>query len=201
MSNIKDIGDRLKGMARRMARPEGNPSEESKSEKSPDEMIKSFLKDTQRWEVAYSASDLFATVARYAKKAGLTTIYYSLLIYEALISDRISGLEKTLAMAALGYFISPLDIISDFLPGGLFDDTVILFYGIDKISEAIDAETENRARIQLSKWFSDSEIIELSKADVENALKLKDMFKTPIKMFAAPVKILKGSGKVIKLLK
>lgn len=187
MINLKDIRNKMVGNFQGKDSLEENPTEKNKSAKSPEEIINSFLEDTPKWEAAYSSQELFATISRFAKKAGVTTIYYALLLFQAIMSDKISSFEKTLAIAALGYFISPLDIIPDFLPGGLFDDSVILFYGIDKLSEAIDSESEYKAREQLSEWFCDSEIIEISKDDIRILLKIKDLL-NPIK---APIKILK----------
>lgn len=185
MSKIKDISDKLmRKFGKKDSSSEEKQLEETANKKSVDEIINSFLEDIRKWEGAYSSEGLFATITKYAKKAGITTVYYALLLYYSILSDRITGTEKALALAALGYFISPLDIIPDFLPGGLFDDTVILLYGIDKLGEAIDHEIERRAKDQLDRWFNDAEIIEISKEDMKKVLDIKTMITSPVKFIS-----------------
>lgn len=150
--------------------------------KNPEQVVTSFLKNESKWEAAYNPTKLLDIITHYAKKAGITTIFYALLLYQALKSDKISGMDKTLALAALGYFISPLDLIPDWIPSGLFDDTVILFYAIDKLGEAIDSETKAMAKNMLGRWFNDSEIFEISKNKLSIANNLKKSLKKPLKL-------------------
>lgn len=181
---LKDLSDRLSGKIKKKDFFKEKQSVETAETKSSEDIIRSFLKDTEKWEGAYSSDGLFATITHYAKKAGITTVYYSLLLYYSIVSDKITGIDKALAIAALGYFISPLDFISDFLPGGLFDDTIILFYGINKLGEAIDHTTENQAKDQLNTWFNDADIIEISKEDMKRMLDIKNLIKSPTKTIA-----------------
>ncbi len=180
---LKNLKNKLSWSSKKTESTEEKTTEEqSVQTKSAEEIIKSFLEDTKKWEVAYSPKNLFETITHYAKKAGITTVYYALLLYQSILSNKISGIDKALAIAALGYFISPMDIIPDFLPGGLFDDSMILFYGIDKLGKAIDTEEETKAKKQLDEWFSDTEIIEISKKNVRDALKIKNALKYPGKI-------------------
>ncbi len=148
----------------------------------PDKVVESFADNENRWTKAYSAKGLIEKITRNAKKVGATSVYYALLLYYSLRSERISLVDKALVIAALGYFIAPVDFIPDLAPFGLLDDTSVLLYALGKIGKAIDAETEDMAKEKLKTWFNDSEIFELSKEDVSNTLRLKNSVKTPLKL-------------------
>lgn len=111
----------------------------------------------------YNESDLMGKIGSVAKKAGVSTVYYCLLLYYALRSDKVPASKKVLVAAALGYLISPLDLIPDFVPGGLVDDGAILMYVLSNVSSSIDEDVMRQARAKLSDWFGDSEVIELPK--------------------------------------
>ncbi len=42
-------------------------------------------------------------------------------------------------LAALGYFVAPLDMIPDFILGGLVDDTAVVLYVVRQIQKDLDA--------------------------------------------------------------
>lgn len=111
----------------------------------------------------YNQSDLISKIGSVAKKVGVSTVYYCLLLYYALLNDKVPASKKVLVTAALGYLISPLDFIPDFLPGGLIDDGTILMFVLSNVSSSIDDEVIQQARVRLSDWFGESEIIELPK--------------------------------------
>ena len=65
-------------------------------------------------------------------------------------------------VAALGYFIMPVDIIADILPGGFVDDAGVLVYAAKLIWDNITPETHEKARAQLSKWFGEIDPADLT---------------------------------------
>ena len=70
-------------------------------------------------------------------------------------------------IGALGYMISPLDVIPDAIPiAGLTDDLAVLLFVLKKVWTDIDPEIQQKAKERLSKWFDDDEIDEI-----------KDLFK------------------------
>jgi len=85
----------------------------------------------------------------------------ALILYYTLQSDKVSKADKAIIIGALGYMISPLDVIPDAIPiAGLTDDLAVLIYVLKKVWTGIDPEILQRAKERLSKWFDEDEIIE-----------------------------------------
>ena len=61
-------------------------------------------------------------------------VYTALILYYTLESDKVSLKDKALIVGALGYLISPLDVISDAIPiAGLGDDLAVLLFVLKKV--------------------------------------------------------------------
>lgn len=112
----------------------------------------------------FSESDLMKKITSVSKKAGVTTVYYALLLYYALMSDSIPMSKRVMVIAALGYFISPLDFIPDFILGGLLDDTSVLMFAIHSILPYVTEDVKARAKAKLYDWFGEKEV---SKVDLD----------------------------------
>ena len=145
--------------------PSGPPIPE-KSEKSgvKDLMGKSidFFKDRlDDFKAKYDSSDLMKKIVSVAKAAGASTVYHALLLYYALINDKMPASKKIIVIAALGYFISPLDFIPDFILMGLLDDSSILLYVIHQILPYVDEGVKVRALSKLKDWFGTTDIVSL----------------------------------------
>ena len=85
--------------------------------------------DLNKYKNEYDEQTLMSKISRFAKKAGLNTIYYVLLLYNLLLSDMSSIADKAVIIGALGYFICPLDIVPDLMIGtGFLDDAAVLGY-------------------------------------------------------------------------
>ena len=89
-------------------------------------------------------------------------IYAALVLYYTLQSDKISVKDKAIIVGALGYLISPLDVIPDAIPiAGLGDDLAVLIYVLNKVWGNVSDEIKNKAKDKLSKWFDEDEIAEI----------------------------------------
>lgn len=62
----------------------------------------------------YSPDNLLKKVTKVAKSAGVKVVYGVLLLYYALIDNRVPLKDKAIVIGALGYFILPFDFIPDF---------------------------------------------------------------------------------------
>ena len=73
-----------------------------------------------------------------------------------------SKADKAIIIGALGYMISPLDVIPDAIPiAGLTDDLAVLLYVLKKVWTGIDPEIVEQAKSKLSRWFDEEEIEEI----------------------------------------
>ena len=112
------------------------------------------LVEVQKYENQYSEEKFWDKVAKVAKKAGIKVIYAALLLYYALQSSAVSAKEKAMIIGALGYFILPVDIVNDLIPGvGYLDDTAILVAVVKLLIDAINQDVTCQAKAKLSQWF------------------------------------------------
>jgi uncharacterized membrane protein YkvA (DUF1232 family) len=98
-----------------------------------------------------------------AKRAGAKLVYASLILFYTLQSDKISMKDKAVIIGALGYLISPLDVMPDAIPiVGLSDDLAVLIYVLKMVWTDIDPEVKERAKAKLNEWFDEDEIGEIN---------------------------------------
>ena len=110
----------------------------------------------------FSQSEFVEKIARIAKRAGSKLVYAALILFYTLQSDKVSAKDKAMIIGALGYMISPLDVIPDAIPiVGLTDDMAVLLYVLKKIWNDVDPTVSARAKEKLAKWFDEEEISEI----------------------------------------
>ena len=111
----------------------------------------------------FSQTDFVEKIARIAKRAGAKLVYAALILYYTLQSDKISKTNKAMIIGALGYMISPLDVVPDAIPiAGLSDDLAVLLFVLKKVWTDIDPDIQLKAKERLKKWFDDDEIGEIN---------------------------------------
>ena len=126
------------------------------------------LPDFMKYSGKFSANDFVEKISRIAKRAGAKLVYAALLLYYTLQSDKVSTADKAIIIGALGYLISPLDVIPDAIPiAGLTDDLAVLIYALKKVWDSVDAPIQQKAKAKLSKWFDEDEI-----KDIDNLFSL-----------------------------
>ena len=120
------------------------------------------LPDFMKYSNKFTQKDFVEKISRIAKRAGSKLVYAALILYYTLQSDKVSKADKAIIIGALGYMISPLDVIPDAIPiAGLTDDLAVLLYVLKKVWTGIDPEIIAKAREKLSKWFDEEEINEI----------------------------------------
>lgn len=125
------------------------------------EKTKTDLPDFMSYKDKFTQNGFIDKVSRIAKRAGAKLVYAALILYYTLQSDKVSVKDKTLIIGALGYLISPLDIMPDAIPiVGLGDDLSVLIYVLHKVWGDVSNEIKEKAHEKLSKWFDDEEIKE-----------------------------------------
>lgn len=112
-------------------------------------------KKLPKYESNYSPSKLFDKISKVAKKAGIKTVYAAMILYYALMDDKVPMKDKAIVVGALGYFILPFDLIPDFLlPIGYGDDAAALIYAVKIVWDNITPEVKNQAKNKLKEWFT-----------------------------------------------
>ena len=120
------------------------------------------LPDFMSYANRFSASDFIDKISRIAKRAGAKLVYAALILFYTLQSDKISTKDKAIIIGALGYMISPIDVIPDAIPiAGLTDDMAVLIYVLKKVWVDVDPAVKDKAKQRLSKWFDEEEITEI----------------------------------------
>lgn len=101
----------------------------------------------------YDENKLWDKVKSVAKKAGIKVIYYVLVLFYAMKSENVTMAEKALIIAALGYFILPLDMIPDFIPIAGYGDDAAVLCGLIQKFDCIDERVKAQAKSRLKEWF------------------------------------------------
>lgn len=117
------------------------------------------LPDFMKYKDTFSTNGFVEKISRIAKRAGVKLVYAALLLYYTLENDKVSIKDKAIIIGALGYLISPLDVVPDAIPiAGLGDDLAVLIYVLHKVWGDVSEEVKNKARAKLSVWFDTDEI-------------------------------------------
>ena len=120
------------------------------------------LPDFMQYKDKFTKSGFLRKISGIAKRAGAKIVYSALILYYTLESDQISLKDKAIIVGALGYLISPLDVIPDAIPiAGLTDDFAVLIYVLKKVWGDVSDEVKDKAKEKLTKWFDDDEIGEI----------------------------------------
>ena len=92
------------------------------------------LPDFMNYKNRFSPGGFVEKISRIAKRAGVKLVYAALILYYTLESDQVSLKDKATIIGALGYLISPLDVVPDAIPiAGLSDDLAVLIYVLNRI--------------------------------------------------------------------
>lgn len=120
------------------------------------------IPDFMKYQDKFSDNKFIAKITKIAKYAGSKVVYAALVLYYTLKSNSVPLKEKAIIIGALGYFISPIDVIPDAIPiAGLSDDLAVLLYVLDKIWIHVPSDVKSEAHEKLHKWFDDDEIKEV----------------------------------------
>lgn len=121
-----------------------------------------FNSNIEKFKKSYSENKFFKKIIDVAKKAGAKVVYSAFRIFYTLTLGNLSVSDKLIVTAALGYFITPIDLIPDFMSVvGLTDDFIVLTYVNSKIEDYITPEIDLMAREQVIKYFGQVNFEEL----------------------------------------
>ena len=125
--------------------------------------MKENLKKYQRY---FSEGKFWKKLKQYAKQAGISTVYMALLLYYAYSRKDTPGWAKGRILGTLGYFLLPLDILSDLWPViGYTDDVFILSVCLGTVAAFINEDVKDSAKSKLKDWFGDYDESELDEVE------------------------------------
>ncbi|MCH4147232.1 MAG: DUF1232 domain-containing protein [Prevotella sp.] len=117
------------------------------------------LPDFMKYKDKFSQKGFVDKIQRVAKRAGAKLVYAALILFYTLESDKVSIKDKAIIIGALGYLISPLDMVPDAIPlAGLSDDIAVLIYVLHKVWADVSDEVKAKAKAKLSLWFDEDEM-------------------------------------------
>lgn len=120
--------------------------------KAPKANTPILLSDLLMYSHYYKENRFFSSLKKAARKVGKEATMKLLLLYYLFKSDKVSNYSKLLLLASLGYFISPIDLIPDFLVPiiGFTDDLavaeLILYTLRSSLTDEIRRLAESRTR-------------------------------------------------------
>jgi len=113
-----------------------------------------FEKQLISYQKDYDGHALLAKLRRFATKLGVRAVFQILNMYYLLAEKKVPLRIRMLVIAALGYFILPADLISDFIPVfGFSDDLSFLTYAFTQAVKYITPEIKEKSVRTLKKWF------------------------------------------------
>jgi hypothetical protein len=117
------------------------------------------IPDLSKYKEKFTKNEFIEKIQRIAKRAGAKLVYAALILYYSVESDKVSIKDKAIIIGALGYLITPLDLVPDAIPlAGLGDDLTVLVYVLQKIWGNIDDDVKQKAKDKLSQWFDEDEM-------------------------------------------
>lgn len=132
----------------------------SKEFKSADDIDPKYAKD-------FSEEGFWDKITGVIKSAGLEVIYKALQLYYAMCRPDCPIYIKGVIVAALGYFILPIDLIPDFIPVvGFSDDLAAIGVALVTANAYVDEEVKRQARAKIDDLFGAGTSRELEDDDV-----------------------------------
>jgi uncharacterized membrane protein YkvA (DUF1232 family) len=103
---------------------------------------------------SYSDDSFWQKLGRYAKAAGAEVVERALQLYFAAQDPGTPAWARGVIFASLGYFVNPLDAISDLVPVvGYSDDLGVLALALATVIAYITPEIKEKARAKTKEWF------------------------------------------------
>ena len=118
--------------------------------------------DVEKYSKDYSEEGFFGKVKGAVKKAGVGIVYKALQLFYVTQNPNCPMKIKAGIFAALGYFISPLDMLPDFTPIiGYTDDAAAIAAAVTLAHIYIDDTVKQNAKDTLKKIFGEKILSEI----------------------------------------
>lgn len=115
----------------------------------------------------YSEDNLWNKVRENVTSIGLTVIYKAFQLYYVAQSDSCPMKVKAGIIGALGYLISPLDLVPDFIPVvGYSDDALAIALALAAAQMYITDEVKQKAKDRIREIFGDKFVARLEEEEL-----------------------------------
>lgn len=115
----------------------------------------------------YSEDNLWDKVRENVSSIGLTVIYKAFQLYYVAQSDSCPMKVKAGIIGALGYLISPLDLVPDFIPVvGYSDDALAIAFALAAAQMYITDEVKQKAKDRIREIFGDKFVDKLEEEEL-----------------------------------
>jgi uncharacterized membrane protein YkvA (DUF1232 family) len=112
--------------------------------------------DHNEYEEAFSEQGFWLKLRKYARSAGKEVVEKALLLFYAAQEEKAPAWAKATIAGALGYFIVPLDAITDLTPAvGYADDLGVLALAIAAVATYINADVRAKTQQKIAAWFGE----------------------------------------------
>ena len=120
----------------------------------------------EKYKDRFSEFNMWQKLRNFARQAGIKTTYMVLLLFYAYKRKETPKWAKNVVIGAIGYFISPIDLIPDLTPIlGYTDDIGVLTFGLVTIATYVNKEVKSRAKLKLGDLYGTYEEEELTAID------------------------------------
>lgn len=105
---------------------------------------------------SYSEKRFWEKMKKFALTIGKELAINVLKLYYAMALGKATPAQITAIIAALGYFISPVDAIPDLTPAvGFADDGGVIALAVSMIAACSDKEVVSAAKSKAAEWFKE----------------------------------------------
>ena len=116
------------------------------------------VRKTTKFTSDFDVDALFAKIRKFALKVGCEGIQAALRLYYALDSPTLPAKVKAMILGALGYLISPIDLVPDLMPFvGFLDDVGVLTAAVGFAWAYIDSTAKAKADEKMISIFGTKE--------------------------------------------
>jgi len=111
--------------------------------------------DDRNYSSDFSDDSLWDKLRKFGKTVGRELVEKVLTMYYALQDKDTPLWAKTVLVAALGYFVCPIDAIPDVIPAaGYADDAGAIAVALGTVAVHIKPEHRQRAKAKADEWLS-----------------------------------------------
>ncbi len=110
--------------------------------------------DYKKYTDYFTDGKFWEKMKEVAKKVGLKTTSYALILYYVMKKPEVPKTDKLLITGCLGYFILPLDLVPDIAPVvGYSDDVAGMLFAVKRCMIYVDDEVKRNVSEKLISWF------------------------------------------------